>query len=100
MKTFLLMMILVSSSTAFADCNREAQFVGNVKNLKTKSTSFSFQLSLGRWFSPSIVCPMDEEEFISAIVEIGYVSSAVLKKYFMYVALREKCENISIIIRL
>lgn len=70
MKTFLLMIILVSSSTAFADCNREAQFVGNVKNLKTKSTSFSFQLSLGRWFSPSIVCPMDEEEFISAIVEI------------------------------
>jgi hypothetical protein len=70
MKTVLLMMILLTSSIAFADCNREAQFVGNVKNLKTKSTSFSFQLGLGRWFSPSIVCPMDEEEFVSAIVEI------------------------------
>jgi hypothetical protein len=70
MKTILVMMLLLTSSITFAECDREVQFVGSVKNLKTKSTSFSFQLSLGRWFSPSIVCPMDEEEFTSAVIEI------------------------------
>ncbi len=70
MKKFILLMLIFSSFSVMADCNREVQFVGEVTNLKTKSASFSFQLKLGKWFSPSIVCPMYEDEFETAVVEI------------------------------
>lgn len=69
MKLALLFSLLISFS-AFADCNREAQFVGTVKNLKTYSTHFTFQVQLGRWFQPSGVCPMWEHELEEAVVKI------------------------------
>lgn len=69
MKLALLFSLLFSVS-AFANCNREAQFVGTVKNLKTYSTYFTFQVQLGRWFQPSGVCPMWENELEEAVVAI------------------------------
>lgn len=71
MKKIILLTLLFSSFSAMADCNREVQFVGIVRNLKAKSASFSFQLKIGKWFSPSLVCPLYEDEFEAAVVEIS-----------------------------
>jgi hypothetical protein len=76
MKILSIFLVLFLSAGAFANCNREVQFIGNIKNLKslTKSSDeikkYSFQLSIGRWFVPSIQCPMDENEFENAVVTI------------------------------
>jgi hypothetical protein len=75
-----LIFILAASLTfsAFADCNREAQFIGTVKNIKYFPAQegsiehYSFKIQLGHsdnfWFRPSIVCPMWEDELESAII--------------------------------
>ncbi len=76
MKSLLVLLFAFTSFTAFADCNREAQFIGSVTNLKYKAAtessreSFTFQVRLGRWFAPSMVCPMWEDEVESAVLKI------------------------------
>jgi hypothetical protein len=70
MKLLFVAMFLLTSAVAFAECDREAQFIGNVKNLKVSQDSFSFQVSATRWYVPSIVCPMDESEFENAVIEL------------------------------
>ena len=75
MKSIILLIALFSFS-AFADCNREAQFIGTVTNvIYTPATEgraglTMFQLKLGRWFAPSMVCPLWEDELESAVVEV------------------------------
>lgn len=70
MKRLLVALIALSSLTAFADCDREAQFIGTVKNLKVSENSFTFQVIPTRWYVPSIVCPMHVAEFDSAVIEL------------------------------
>ena len=70
MKLITIILFSLLSVSAFAECNREAQFIGNVRNLKVLENSFSFQVSLGRWYIASMVCPMDESEFVGAVIEI------------------------------
>lgn len=83
MKSMFALLIVILSFSAFADCNREAQFMGSVKNVKYKAAtessreSFSFQVSLGRWFAPSMVCPMWEDEVESAVIKIEGFPSIV-----------------------
>lgn len=71
MKHLLVSLFLLSSVTAFADCDREAQFIGKVKNLQVSERSFTFQVALTRWFIPSAVCPMFEDELESAVIELS-----------------------------
>lgn len=81
MKLAILSLIALFSFSAFADCNREAQFIGTVKNLKhiaaTESTveHFSYQIKLGfngnYWFAASMVCPLWEDELESATIEVA-----------------------------
>jgi hypothetical protein len=70
MKRLFVAAFLLSTVSAFADCNREAQFIGKVKNLKMLESSFTFQVGISRWFVPSMVCPMHEDELQEAVVEI------------------------------
>jgi hypothetical protein len=70
MKLIFVFLVSLFTLTAFADCNREVQFIGTVKNVEVHANHFSFQLKTGRWFEPSIVCPMWEDEFESAVIEI------------------------------
>lgn len=76
MKSIFAILLALFAFSAFAECNREAQFIGNVRNLKYKAATetskeyFTFQISLGRWFASSMVCPMDESEAESAIIKI------------------------------
>lgn len=70
MKRFIVALFALSSLTAFANCDREAQFIGSVKNLKVSENSFSFQVTPTRWYVPSFVCPMDEVEFETAVIEL------------------------------
>lgn len=70
MKRFIVALFALSSLTAFADCDREAQFIGTVKNLKVAEKSFTFQVTPTRWYVPSFVCPMHEVEFDSAVIEL------------------------------
>lgn len=70
MKKTIIFALFLLTSMSWADCNREVQFVGKVRNLKTQTARFSFQLSLGNWYSPSIVCPLYEDEFVEAVIEI------------------------------
>ena len=75
MKAFLLIFALFSFS-AMGDCNREAQFIGSVRSVTYQPAvegriGFTrLQLSLGRWYAPSMVCPLWEDEFESAVIEI------------------------------
>lgn len=69
MKLALAFLISLFSISAFA-CNREVQFIGKVRNVQVTESSFSFQLKLGRWFVPSMVCPMYEDEFESAVITL------------------------------
>jgi hypothetical protein len=83
MKSIFTLLFLILSFSVFADCNREAQFIGSVKNLKYKAAtessreSFTFQVRLGRWFASSMVCPMDESEAESAVIKIEGFPSIV-----------------------
>jgi hypothetical protein len=80
MKLFLLFVISAFSLSAIA-CNREAQFLGTVKNVKyfpqTERTveHYSYQIKLGHagdyWFRESIVCPMDEQELEAAVIQVA-----------------------------
>ena len=86
MKLTILLALLAFSFSSFA-CNREAQFIGTVKNLtyqpakETTVEHFSFQIKLGfngnYWFQPSGVCPMWEDELEDAVIkEVGSPSIA------------------------
>ena len=83
MKSMFALLIVMLSFSAFADCNREAQFMGTIRNVKyspateTSRESFTFQVSLGRWFAPSMVCPMWEDEVESAVIKIEGFPSIV-----------------------
>lgn len=68
MKLFAAILFLISFS-ALANCNREAQFAGKVTNLKVLENSFTFQVKLGGWFSPSMICPMYSHELENAVLE-------------------------------
>lgn len=77
MKLILALLISLFSFASFAsECNREAQFMGYVKNLKVYPATylvpehFTFQVRLGRHFLPSLVCPMWETELEEAVVTI------------------------------
>lgn len=77
------LLIVMLSFSAFANCNREAQFIGTVKNITSHTTLeggrsyFTFQVGLGRWFAPSMVCPMWEDEVESAVIKIEGFPSIV-----------------------
>ena len=83
MKSIFAVLFMILSFTAFADCNREAQFIGTVTNVKYKPAtessreSFTFQLKLGRWFAPSMVCPLDDMEFEEAVIKMEGFPSIV-----------------------
>lgn len=78
MKFTILLALLAFSFSSFA-CNREAQFIGTVKNLSyqpataTTVEHFSFQIKIGfngnYWFQPSGVCPMWEDEAEEAVIK-------------------------------
>lgn len=71
MKLMAVILFSLLSLSAFADCNREVQFIGKVTNVQVQPAAFSFQLKLGRWFVPSMVCPMFEDEFEAAVIELA-----------------------------
>jgi hypothetical protein len=81
MKLSLVFLLLVFSISSFAECNRETQFIGTVKNLTVNAATpttvehYSYQIKLGHngnyWFSASGVCPMWEDELESATVEVA-----------------------------
>jgi hypothetical protein len=75
MKYLILSLFLLGSVSAFANCNREAQFIGKVRNLRMNEQTFTFQISISRWFVTSAVCPMYEPELESAIIEIEGIPS-------------------------
>jgi len=68
--------ILFSLSTFAVECNREAQFIGKVKNLKTIKGSakaeehFTFQIKIGSHFLPNLACPMLDTEFEEAVIKV------------------------------
>ena len=78
MKLIVLLAVFAFSFSSFA-CNREAQFIGTVKNLSYQAATentvehFSFQIKLGfngnYWFQPSGVCPMWEDELEDAVIK-------------------------------
>lgn len=76
MKSLLAIATLLISLSSFSACNPEAQFVGSVTKVKyfpaTESSEefFTFQLKLGHWFQPNIMCPLFEEELETAIIEL------------------------------
>lgn len=83
MKSIFALLIALFAFSAFADCNREAQFIGTVANVKYKAATetskeyFTFQVRLGRWFAPSMVCPMDDIEAEEAVIKIEGFPSIV-----------------------
>lgn len=78
MKLSIIFLTLVFSFSSFA-CNREAQFIGTVRNVsynpatETTIEHFSYQIKLGHngnyWFRESGVCPMWEDEVEAATIE-------------------------------
>lgn len=76
MKSIIVLLLALLSFSTFAECNREAQFMGTVTNLKYSPARegspehFTFQVKIGRWFAPSIVCPMWEDELETAVIEL------------------------------
>ena len=83
MKSLFAFLIVMLSFSAFAECNREAQFMGTVRNIVSHSTvegspaHFSFQVSIGKWYAPSVVCPMWEDEVESAVITLEGMPSIV-----------------------
>ena len=73
MKTFVLFLSLIASMSALAECQREAQFIGEVRQLSHSMEMTTFKIRLTRWFQPSMVCPMDESEAEAAeIMLVGW----------------------------
>jgi len=77
MKFLLIVLATFFSLSTFAsECNREAQFIGKVINLKTAKSSskaedhFSFQIKIGSHFLPNLACPMLETEFEEAVIKV------------------------------
>jgi hypothetical protein len=75
MKRLILILAAIFSLSAFGNCNREAQFMGTVKNVnyfpaqEGRIEHYSFEIELDpQWFRPSIVCPMSEAELENAII--------------------------------
>jgi hypothetical protein len=75
MKYVIACFFLLGALSAFADCNREAQFIGKVQNLQVAERSFSFQVAITRWFIASSVCPMHENELEAALIEVEGIPS-------------------------
>ena len=71
-----LLIALLFSSSVYANCQREVQFIGTVKNVVFvvndvgQIESTRFQVAAGRWFQPSGVCPMEMDEFEAAVIEL------------------------------
>ncbi len=80
MKALLTGALLLTSLTGHAICNREAQLVGTVKDLKVfqadkiQPDHFTFKIKLGYkntyWFEPSITCALWEDEAEAATISI------------------------------
>jgi hypothetical protein len=75
MKYLILSLFCLGSLSALADCNREAQFIGKVRNLRMTERTFTFQVAITRWFVASSICPMDESELESAVIELQGIPS-------------------------
>lgn len=76
-KVLILLLIALFSFSAFARCKtREAQFSGTITNIyfhaptEFRGAYTSFQIRIGGWFSSHALCPMWEDEFESAVIEI------------------------------
>ncbi len=71
-----LLIALLFSTSVYANCQREVQFIGTVKNVSFVENeagqieSTRFQVKAGRWFQPSGVCPMEMDEFEAAVIEL------------------------------
>jgi|GEM_PF-2758647 len=72
-----LLIALLFSTSVYANCQREVQFIGTVKNVTYVQNeagqieSTRFQVKAGRWFQPSGVCPMEMDEFEAAVIELA-----------------------------
>lgn len=71
MKMIMAILLSLTSLTALADCNREAEFIGKATNVVVSENSVSFQIKLGRFFQPSVVCPMQESEAEEAVITVS-----------------------------
>jgi hypothetical protein len=79
MKLSILLLATLFSFSALALCDREAQFIGTVTNIKYypakkgKIEHHSYQIQLGHkesyLFNPSIICPMWEDELETATIK-------------------------------
>ncbi len=71
-----LLIALLFSTSVYANCQREVQFIGTINNVAYveneagQIASTRFQVKAGRWFQPSGVCPMEMDEFEAAVVEL------------------------------
>jgi hypothetical protein len=70
MKLTIAILFSLFTLTAFADCNREAEFIGKARNVVVKEHSFSFQIKLGNFFHVNALCPLFEEEAQEAVIEV------------------------------
>ena len=77
MKLILALLFTLFSFSALSNCNPEAQFIGTVKNLKYfpaqngNTEHFTFQLRPAGWFNPSMMCPLFEDEFEKAVIDLA-----------------------------
>lgn len=68
MKSLIAMILVVFSFSALACNPEEAQFIGKVSNLKVYEDHFTFQVRITRNYSPSRVCPMQDNDLESAVL--------------------------------
>lgn len=77
MKLVFALMISLFTFSALATCNPEAQFAGTVTKVKyypptgRSAEHFTFQLKLGNWFEPNIMCPLSETELEEAVIKLA-----------------------------
>lgn len=71
MKLTMAILFSLMSLSAFADCNREAEFIGKARNVVVKENSVSFQIKLGNFYHVNALCPLYEEEAQEAVIEIS-----------------------------
>jgi hypothetical protein len=71
MKLLITALFTFMSLSVFADCVRESEFIGKVKNISISSDSFKFQIKAGRHFRMSSACSqLDENELESIVFEL------------------------------
>lgn len=87
MKWFILFLLTSFPLLTFADCNREAQFIGTVTNFmnypkqENELSHYSYKIKLGHkgnyWFQPSLSCALWEDELEKATISgIGFPNLA------------------------